>query len=125
MAKHAGRSSAGSELRAEASTLLSAYVRFAGWRAAGAALLIALGSVFDGLGLLFLVPVLDLVVATRPSRAGRLAGAVEGLLGGYPATERLLILLLAFAGLMLVRGVVLRQRDRVTETLQLGFVEDV
>ncbi len=54
-----------------------------------------------------------------------MAGAAERLLGGYPASWRLVIMLLAFAGLMLVRGAVLRLRDRVTETLQLEFVEDV
>ncbi len=34
-------------------------------------------------------------------------------------------MLLAFVGLMMVRGMVLRLRDRATETLQLEFVEDV
>jgi ATP-binding cassette subfamily C protein len=126
MAERARGSSAVLELRAEAATLLGAFIEFAGWRAAGAAALIALGSVFDGLGLLFLVPVLGFMVGASPGRAGgRMAGAVQGLLGGYPATERLLIVLLAFAGLMLVRGAVLRLRDRATETLQLEFVEDV
>ena len=115
-----------SDLRPECVALVRAFIGFARWRAATAAALIALGTVFDGLGLLFLVPVLDLVTADRAGRpAGRLAGAVEGLLGGYPASWRLAILLLAFAGLMLVRSVVLRQRDRVTTTLQLEFVEDI
>jgi ATP-binding cassette subfamily C protein len=70
--------------------------------------------------------VLDLVVGPVAGRGGgRIAGAAESLFGGWPAPARLPILLLAFAGLMLVRGVVLRQRDRATETLQLEFVEDV
>ena len=115
-----------SGLRAEAVALAGAFIGFARWRAAGVAALIALGSVFDGLGLLFLVPVLDLVVGPHPGGGGgRIAGAAEHLLGGYPAPTRLLIVLLAFAALMLVRGVVLRRRDRATETLQLEFVEDV
>ena len=80
----------------------------------------------DGLGLLFLVPVLDLVVGPGASRAGgRFAGAAESLLGGFPVSWRLPIVLLAFAGLMMVRGLVLRLRDRSTGTLQLEFVEDV
>jgi ATP-binding cassette subfamily C protein len=113
-------------LRAEAGALTRAFLAFAGWRAAWAAGLIALGSVFDGLGLLFLVPVLALVIGDHAGRpSGRIAGAIEGLLGGYPPGMRLLIVLLAFAGLMLVRGAVLRRRDRATETLQLEFVEDV
>jgi len=113
-------------LRAEAAALIGAFIGYARWRAAAAALLIALGSLFDGLGLLFLVPVLDLVVGADRGRAGgRIAGAAESLLGNWPAPTRLLILLVAFAALMLVRGVVLRQRDRMTETLQLEFVETV
>jgi ATP-binding cassette subfamily C protein len=112
--------------RAEWVALVCAFIGFARWRAAWAAALIALGSVVDGLGLLFLVPVLDLVVGPSSGRgAGRIAGAAEGLLSGYPASARLLIVLLAFAALMLARGAVLRLRDRTTESLQLEFVEDV
>jgi ATP-binding cassette subfamily C protein len=103
-----------------------AFAHFAGWRTAWAAGLIAIGSVFDGLGLLFLVPVLDVVIGFRPDRpAGRFAGTLGGLLGGFSESQRLLAVLLAFAGLMLVRGAVLRLRDRTTEALQLEFVEDV
>lgn len=110
----------------EALVLARAFLAFARWRAAGAAALIALGSVFDGLGLLLLVPVLGLVVGPGSGQAGgRLAGAMEAVLGAWPAAWRLPIVLLAFGGLMLVRGVVLRQRDRAGEALQLGFVEHV
>ncbi len=55
---------------AEAAALARAFIAFARWRAAAAALLIALGSVFDGLGLLFLAPVLDLVVGPRAAGPG-------------------------------------------------------
>ncbi|HEY4029916.1 MAG TPA: ABC transporter ATP-binding protein [Caulobacteraceae bacterium] len=106
--------------------LTGAFIAFARWRAAGGAALIALGTVFDGLGLLLLVPVLGLVVGPGAGGAGgRLTGAAESLLGPWPAPWRLPVVLLAFAGLMLVRSAVLRQRDRVTETLQLEFVEHV
>jgi ATP-binding cassette subfamily C protein len=126
MVKRVRGSSAPRGSRAEAATLFGAFIEFARWRAAAAAALIALGSVFDGLGLLLLVPLLDLVMGAHGGRAGgRIARAAEGLLGAYPAGWRLLIVLVAFAGLMLIRGRVLRLRDRVTETLQLEFVEDV
>lgn len=111
------------ELRTDASRMLGAFLAFARWRAAAAAALIALGSVFDGLSLLFLVPVLNVLIGA-PS-GGRMAGAAERLLSGYPPSQRLVVLLLGFAGLMVVRSVVLRLRDRQTETLQLEFVEDV
>ena len=126
MRARARSSSPAPGFRAEAGALARAFLAFAGWRAAWAAGLIALGSVFDGLGLLFLVPILGLVVASGGGRpAGRMAGMAEGLLGSVRTEWRLPIVLLAFAGLMLLRGAVLRRRDRVTEALQLEFVEDV
>jgi ATP-binding cassette, subfamily C, bacterial len=108
--------------RAEAWALARAFIGFARWRAGLAALLIALGSVVDGLGLLFLVPVLGLVVAVPP---GHPNGVARNLLGRAPPDTRLLLVLLGFAGLMLVRGEVLRRRDQITEALQLAFVEHV
>jgi ATP-binding cassette subfamily C protein len=126
MAMRPRRPSDGSALRAEAAALVGAFIGYARWRAAGAAALIALGSVFDGLGLLFLVPVLDVVVGAQGGRpSGRLAGAVEGFLAPYPEAQRLLLVLAAFAALMLLRSAVLRLRDHVTEVLQLEFVEQV
>ena len=41
-----------------------AFLRFARWQAASAALLLALGAVLDGVGLLMLVPILDVVIHT-------------------------------------------------------------
>jgi ATP-binding cassette subfamily C protein len=118
--------SGSSGLFAEAKVLARAFIGFARWRAAVAAALIALGSVLDGLGLLFLVPVLGLVAGPGAARTdGRLAGATEGLLAAWPAGWRLPVVLLAFAGIMLARGAALRLRDRTTEALQLEFVEAV
>jgi ATP-binding cassette subfamily C protein len=126
MLQRAPEASIPSGVKAESMALIAAFLAFARWRAAAAAGLIALGSVFDGLGLLFLVPVLDLVMGA-PSGAGggRLARLAEPVLGGYPPAWRLLILLSAFAALMLVRAFVLHLRDRTTERLQLKFVEHV
>jgi ATP-binding cassette subfamily C protein len=109
--------------RDEAAGFLRAFVVFARWRAALGALLIGLGALFDGLGLLLLVPVLELVIA--PRSGGRIGAALQGVLGGYPPSVRLLILLLGFALLMMIRGSVLRLRDRATHALQLDFVEAV
>ena len=109
--------------RSEAAAFLGAFIAFARWRAAGAAALIALGAVFDGIGLLLLVPVLQMVIA--PGTGGRIGSMLQTLLGGYPVPLRLVILLAGFALLMSVRGQVLRWRDRTTHALQLQFVEAV
>jgi ATP-binding cassette subfamily C protein len=125
MARDARSSPAQPGPRAEASALALGFLAFARWRAAWVAVLIALGSVFDGLGLLFLVPVLGLVVGETGRPGGRIAGIAAGAVDGFPAQARLPIVLAAFAALMVLRGVVLRLRDRSTETLQLEFVQDV
>jgi ATP-binding cassette, subfamily C, bacterial len=126
MPQRAPGASIPSGVRAEGAALIGAFLAFARWRAAAAAALIALGSVFDGLGLLFLVPVLGLVMGPQSGQGGgRFARLVENLVGGYPPAWRLPILLSAFAALMLIRAAVLHLRDRVTEPLQLEFVEDV
>jgi len=126
MPKRAPGASIPSGVGAESAALIGAFLAFARWRAAAAAALIALGSVFDGLGLLFLLPVLGLVMGPQSSPGGgRLARLVETLVGDYPPAWRLLILLSVFAALMLVRACVLQLRDRATEVLQLEFVEHV
>jgi ATP-binding cassette subfamily C protein len=109
--------------RGPGAVFLGDFIAFARWRALGAGLLIALGAVFDGLGLLLLVPVLELVVG--PHAGGRLGAVLQGLLGRYPPSQRLIVLLTGFALVMAVRGMVLRRRDRATHALQLGFVEAV
>jgi ATP-binding cassette subfamily C protein len=126
MVKRVPIASIPSGARAQSAALISAFLAFAGWRAGAAAALVALGSVFDGLGLLFLVPVLGLVMGPQPNvNGGRFARLAETLVGAYPHASRLLILLCGFAALMGVRALVLHLRDRTTERLQLEFVEHV
>jgi ATP-binding cassette subfamily C protein len=85
-------------------------------------LLIALGALFDGIGLLLLVPMLD--IATRYGGSG-FSRLLLHILGGYAPTCRLLLLLGMFALLMLLRALVLVARDRTINGLQVGFVEAV
>ena len=119
-------------LRTEGLGLLSAFARFAGWRAATGAGLIALGAVFDGVGLLLLVPILDL--ATGDLIKG--SGAGHGFAAPFtrPLFERLhlqspdlrlLALLAGFCALMAVRGLVLYSRDRAIDRLQFEFVRRI
>jgi len=106
----------------EAWALQGAFVRFAGWGGLAAAALVAVGAVFDGLGLLLLVPLLEIAIG---SGGGRLSRLVLVPFQGLDQTGRLLALIGLFAVLMLVRAVVLAARDRSTNRLQSTFVEAV
>ena len=112
---------------ASAVVFLLAFLGFARWRAATAALLIGLGAVFEGIGLLLLVPVLDVVTAPTDGRGvgGHFAQALLVPLRGYGQTERLLALLGLFVCLMAVRSLVLATRDRAINCLRLQFVESI
>ena len=104
-----------------------AFLGFARWRAAVAALLLALGAVFDGVGLLMLVPILDVVIRApdAPLAAGRIATPLVQLVDGYGETTRLSVLLGLFVTLMAARSVVHAARDRHVSRLQLEFVEAI
>ena len=114
-------------LRAEGLGLLFAFVRFAGWRAATGAGLVALGAVFDGVGLLLLVPILDLAMGPGAGRvlAVPLARPLFERLRLQSPDLRLLALLTAFCVLMAVRGLVLYSRDRAVDRLQFEFVRRI
>ena len=112
---------------ASAVAFFHAFLGFARWRIATAALLIGLGAVFEGIGLLLLVPVL--AVVTTPidgsGAGGRLAQALLVPLQHYSPTERLLALLGLFVALMAVRSLVLATRDHTINRLRLEFVESI
>ncbi len=104
--------------------LLLAFVRFAGWRAATGAGLIALGAVFDGVGLLLLVPILELAIGSGGGHALAIpfARSLFERLRLQDPDLRLLALLAGFCVLMGVRGLVLYSRDRAIDRLQFEFV---
>ena len=112
---------------ASAVAFFFAFLGFARWRAATAALLIALGAVFEGIGLLMLVPVLDVVTAPSAGRGlgGRFAQTLLLPLQGFDQTRRLLALLGVFVLLMAIRSTVLAIRDRSINRLRLEFVESI
>ncbi len=104
-----------------------AFLGFARWRSAVAALLLALGAAFDGVGLLMLVPILDIVIHSpgAPLAGGRIAAPLIRLVDGYGETARLSLLLGLFVVLMIARSVVHTARDRHVSRLQLEFVESI
>lgn len=102
-------------------SFVRAFLAFARWRAAGVAALVALGALFEGLGLLLLVPLLGLVLS--PGRVP--PGFPSFLTTTMDQTHRLLVLLAVFAILMAARGFVLFWRDRSLNGLQMAFVESI
>jgi ATP-binding cassette subfamily C protein len=114
-------------ISASALAFFRAFIGFARWRAAVAAILIGLGAVFEGVGLLLLVPVLEVVTTPGEGRSpgGSFAQALFAPIRDYGRTERLLALLGVFVLLMAVRSVVLATRDRSINRLRLEFVESI
>lgn len=109
----------------EAWLFAQAFLRFARWRAASAALLIGLGGLADGIGLLLLVPVLGIVVSPATTAGIPLLHPFLILLQAYDQTQRLLLLLGGFALLVGARCLIHALRDRAIARLQLEFVETI
>jgi ATP-binding cassette subfamily C protein len=102
---------------------------FAGFRGVLAAIYIALGAVFESVGLVLLVPLLGLVIGgagmgTGSSRYSRLMAQGFGAFGVTTQFGRLALLLGAFTLVMIVRGVVIILRDRTVMGLQISYVEN-
>ncbi|MEJ1968850.1 MAG: ABC transporter ATP-binding protein [Rhizomicrobium sp.] len=100
------------------------FVGFSGSRFARATVYIALGAVFEGVGLVLLIPLLSLV--TGAAGNGVLQRTVEPVFAAMGITTeigRLGILLGGFVVLMGVRGITLMARDMTVQQLQLDFVE--
>lgn len=87
---------------------------------------VVLGALFEGLGIVLLVPIIGLVVsqgglATGSGGLARSIGRFAGVFGQDRQTL-LWLALTAFMLVMIMRGGVLYWRDRVTWRLQAGFV---
>ncbi|MEI9991498.1 MAG: ABC transporter ATP-binding protein [Rhizomicrobium sp.] len=106
-------------------SLVRAIADFAGSRGLLALLYIGLGAVFEGVGLLLIIPFLALVMGMGGAAGGfqRAVADLFAVLGTATASGRLAILMSGFAILMVVRGVVIALRDRTVMSLQIGFVE--
>ena len=106
---------------------LADFARYAGRGAFLAGALVAAGAVFESLGLVLLIPILGVVVIDTGKGGGggvrRVAAELFGAIGAHTPFERLALLLSIFAGLMLVRAVVVTWRDVKLAELQIGFLE--
>lgn len=90
-----------------------------------AALLLALGAVFEGVSLLLLVPLLSVVIGGG-SGSEWLDGFTSWLVSFTPATSqvtRLTVVLAIFGATILARGIIIKKRDVLLAELQVGFVE--
>ncbi len=108
--------------------LLRDFARYAGARRlVVGALLIGAGVLFEGLGILLLVPLLDILLenGTGGGLAGGLAGTLISLFEGMSMAARMLVLLAAFAILIAARALVLVARDAHVARLQHGFVANM
>ena len=103
----------------------AAFLRFARWRAAAAAALIVAGALLEGMGLLLLVPVLQVVTGPGLGRGGALLAPLAGVLDPLGQTQKLLLLLACFGVLTAARAATLAARDRTLNRLQLAFTEAV
>lgn len=115
---------AGRELARSAWDFFRDFRAHAGGDGLKAAILIMLGAGLEGVGLVLLVPLLDLVVGgDRGGWAAALAGRLPWRSTGDDPLARLLPLLACFALLVGLRAVVLWHRDVLLATLRIGFVE--
>lgn len=107
-----------------ASALLRAFGDYAGWRGLRAGGLVAAGALLDGVGLLVLVPILNLVVEANAGRShDGLISRTLIQLGAVSPIQQLIVLVAAFVAISAVRGATLYARDITLARLQTGFIE--
>ncbi|MBC9035109.1 ABC transporter ATP-binding protein [Sphingomonas sp. JC676] len=89
--------------------------------------MLALAAVLDGVGLLMLVPILDVAIhaSGAPLQGGGISAPLIRLVDGYGEMTRLSLLLGLFVALMAARSVVQAARDHHISRLQLEFVESI
>ncbi len=102
------------------------FVAFARGEGIKGGFLVALGAVLEGVGLVLLIPMLGIVMNGRDQSnwiAARV-GQVFAEFGVADRLEKLALLLAIFAGLIVLRAVVLWHRDVTLARLRVGFVEE-
>ncbi|MGZ8337167.1 MAG: ATP-binding cassette domain-containing protein [Allosphingosinicella sp.] len=113
--------------RGELQRFAAGFLRYAGRRAAKAQLLVFAGTLVEGIGLLMLVPLFTLILGPSDGD-GLVDRAARALLAVVPAQSqaaRLTFLLAMFALLMVLRSVILFNRDVLVARLQVGFIHDL
>lgn len=115
----------GTRWTGELRRFLREFAAYAGGRGAVAAVTAVAAAVFEGLGLILIVPLLGIVIAS-PHLGGRLetfSAAMFASLGIERPAAQLMLLLAVFSVLMIVRALVISARDVKVAGLLAGFVE--
>ena len=100
---------------------------FARGQGVWAAALAVVAALFEGVGLVLLVPLLAIVTSSdaHPGWISRTVLHALDLAGAETRIARLSVLLGIFAALLVVRALVSARRDTTLAKLRIGFVEDV
>ena len=104
---------------------MNEFYSFAGRRGMLAAILLAAGAFIEGVGLVLVIPLVQIVTAGG-APAGRLQKAADHLFNTLSLEtpfSRLALLLGAFCVLMVVRAAIISSRDVLLTQLRIGFIE--
>lgn len=101
------------------------FAHYAGRQGLSTVLLVTLGALVESIGLVLLIPLLGVIIAPNVAQGtlGRMATFLFRAAGVDSTLGRLGLLLTIFAGLMIVRAVIIFRRDVALTTLQVGFLE--
>lgn len=100
------------------------FLGYAGRKSFAAAAFVAAAALFEGLGLILIVPLLGIVIGTpHGGRLDSTAKAAFDALGLQRPFAQLALLLGLFSVLMVIRALVIAARDVRVAELQSGFVE--
>lgn len=103
------------------------FAAFAGLSGVVASALAVLAASLEGVGLLLLVPLLSLITASDTDTGwmrGLLMHAFE-IAGAQSRTARLSLLLGLFAGLVVIRAIIVARRNLMLAQIEIGFIEMV
>lgn len=100
---------------------------FAGMRGIRAAVYIALGAVFESVGIVLIVSLLAVVIGGHSGggTVQRLSQEAFAVFGVKTPFGRLALLLGGFVVLMILRGIVISARDNAVLGLQVDYIEDL
>jgi ATP-binding cassette subfamily C protein len=103
------------------------FAAFAGLSGIMASALAVLAATFEGVGLLLLVPLLSLITTadTGTGWTHRFVMQAFEIAGAQTRTARLSLLLGLFAGLVVIRAIIVARRNVMLAQIEMGFIETV